>query len=82
MDYKFVDFSFFKSSESWISSNEKSKIKGKDLKTLEKISDLKKTTFLEEMKSLREVFLLKMIDFYFLKMVCIIVLVVMIFGMV
>ena len=44
MDYKFVDFSFFKSSESWISSNEKSKIKGKDLKTLEKISVLKKTT--------------------------------------
>jgi hypothetical protein len=28
MDYKFVDFSFFKSSESWISYNEKSKIKG------------------------------------------------------
>ena len=44
MNYKFEDFSFFKSSEFWISSKDKSKIKRKDLKTLEQISDLEETT--------------------------------------
>lgn len=44
MNYKFEDFSFFKSSEFWISSEDKSKIKRKDLKTLEQISDLEETT--------------------------------------